>query len=676
MLSELSDLVALVPLGVSALAILMGPGLLVLLPLRTPIPAAIALAPAAGLVPLGVTSMALAVWGIPWNLPTALCGVAVSSVPIWILGRWFRLGFPCGEKAHLDRLYAVGLIASLFVGALLTVIALHRGMGSIGVASQGWDPIFHMNAVQWIRESGNATPWSVSPIYGESSANYYPVGWHLIASLIPGDVVAAANVLTLLIGGVLWPIGLTYLASVVFPKRPIIWLLTPVLAASYISFPYAQLVRSGQWPNGFGTALVPAALAILIVLLRMLFIRRTERQYPRGPHLRDGSSAFLIGALTVMGTAVAHPGALMALAIAAIPFAVAYWLPWLRDVLRHRDRAGVLSLLAGAGLLTVALTVLSRSPLLEAVMRYERAVRAELPDSLYLAMFDLATFPALQAPDIDEFNTYIGLLAIAGALVGLFRKERRPLAIAWMSFVLLHVLAAGPENPARWLTGFWYKDTQRIAPMITMTGVLLAGWMLDAAARKLSSIVRQTIDRTPASREFSRTAAVVALVLVAVTYFASDNYRSAERVAVAAKNYRTDTAGLGVLSASEQDFIAAKADLLPEGAVVVGDPFNGETFFYTLAQRRVVYSQLGSATSGQGAKEFLRVAFNRIHADPAVCEALGRLGATHFYEDRPGISHGSDTLRSWPGFYGTNTDQGFEVVATDGTHSLYRITAC
>jgi hypothetical protein len=674
MLHELYALVALVPMGLTALAILMGPGLLILLALRTPVPTAVALSPAVGLVPLSVTSAALEAWQIPWSLPTALCGVVISFAVFWILSR--RFSFPRVEKAKLDRVYVVGLLGTLLGGSLLAVIALHRGMGSIEVASQGWDPIFHMNAVQWIRESGNATPWSVSPIYGGSSANYYPVGWHLIASLIPGDVVAASNVLTLLIGGVLWPIGLTYLASAVFPGRPIIWLLTPLLAASYISFPYAQLMRSGQWPNGFGTALVPAALAILIMVLRMLFTRRTERRHSSGLHFKERTPASVVGALALTGTAIAHPGALMALAVAALPFAVAYWLPWLLDVLRHRSRAGVISLLAAAGLLTITLTVLSRSSLLEGVMRYERAVRAELPDSIYLAIFDLATFPVLQAPDMDEFNTYVGLLAIAGALVGLFHKDRRALAVAWTSFVLLHLLAAGPENPARWLTGFWYKDTQRIAPMITMTGVLLAAWILDASARKLSSVIYRMIHRPPASREFYRTAAVVALTLVAVTYLASDNYRSAERIAVAAKNYRTDEAGLGVLSAGEQEFISATADRLPEDAVVVGDPFNGETFFYTLAQRRVVYTQLGSATSGQEAKEYLRTAFNQIHTDPAVCRALGQLGVTHFYQDRPGISHGSDALRVWPGFYGTNTEEGFEVLATDGTHSLYKITAC
>ena len=126
----------------------------------------------------------------------------------------------------------------------------------------------------------------------------------------------------------------------------------------------------------------------------------------------------------------------------------------------------------------------------------------------------------------------------------------------------------------------------------------------------------------------------------------------------------------------EQAFIDRAGALLPANAVVIGDPFNGATYFYALTGRRVVYPQLGAPTAGNAAKELLRTRFNRLATDKAACEAVRKVGATHFYEDAPGSSHGSDSLKRWPGFYNVPTNQGFEKIVSDGGRTLYRITAC
>jgi hypothetical protein len=161
------------------------------------------------------------------------------------------------------------------------------------------------------------------------------------------------------------------------------------------------------------------------------------------------------------------------------------------------------------------------------------------------------------------------------------------------------------------------------------------------------------------------------------TYWVSGSYRSVERVAVAAQNYVvSDQPGTGVLSSGEQEFIERAGAMLPGNAAVIGDPFNGETYFYTLTGRHVVYTQLGGATSGSPAKELLRTGFNRLATDKSICEAVREVGATHFYEDAPGSSHGSTGLKQWPGFYNVPTGRGFEKVASANGRTLYRITAC
>ena len=140
---------------------------------------------------------------------------------------------------------------------MVTCLALLRGIGDPAKASQGWDPIFHLNVLTWIQESGSATPWGVAPIFGAGRSTYYPAGWHSAVSLVPGSMTEAANLSSIVIGGMIWPIGLMFLASAVLPRHPAAWALTPVFAASFVSFPFSQLLRSGQWPNGLATALVP-----------------------------------------------------------------------------------------------------------------------------------------------------------------------------------------------------------------------------------------------------------------------------------------------------------------------------------------------------------------------------------------------------------------------------------
>ncbi|MFE4545446.1 DUF6541 family protein [Arthrobacter sp. NPDC056727] len=707
MLDWLSGLTSSAPTVVFLVTAFFLPGLLVLLPLKPGWPAAIALSPAVTLLMLLAGSFATAALGLPWNAATA----ALTALPLvllaWLAGRRFALGQPLAPgSAGLPTWLAVGAATAL--GSAVTCLALLRGIGDPATASQGWDPIFHLNALRWIQESGQATPWSIAPIFGAGRATYYPAGWHSAVALVPGSVSEAANLSSIVIGGLIWPAGLAFLATAVLPRHPAAWALTPLVGASFISFPFSQLLRSGQWPNGLATALVPATLALAVLLLR----RVTSAGTPAGPTAvasagpsagpsagRSGMQAgtragaparghiplAIILVAVLGGCAAAHPSALFAIAVAVLPFVAARFLPLLVRGVRRRPLPTLAAVLVAVLLAAAAWSVLANSRLLAGVMAYRRAVRAAVPDSLYLAFFDLPRFPALSPPAPDDFNIAVGLLVILGAVVAVFVREARPLAATWLAFVGLYVLAAGPENGLRWLTGFWYKDTQRIAPFIAMAGSLLAALAIavvtGAAVRAVMRVISaRPHEARPAAGRWPVPAILFTVAAAAVTgalYVGSGSYRSVERVAVSAQNYTvSDKPGAGVLSSGEQAFIERAGSMLPDDAVVIGDPFNGETYFYALTGRHVVYTQLGAPTAGSAAKELLRTGFNRLAADPAVCDAVRKVGATYFYEDAPGGSHGSVSLKRWPGFYNVPTEQGFEKVASAEGRTLYRITAC
>lgn len=655
------------------IAVFFLPGLLVLLPLKPGWPAATALSPAITLLIFLAGSFLADAVGVPWNAASAAVTALPPILAGWLAGRRFSFSTPL-PPAGLGWPATIAVGAGVAIGSAVTCLALLRGIGDPATASQGWDPIFHLNVLRWIQESGSATPWGVAPIFGAGPPTYYPAGWHSAVALVPGGVTEAANLSSIVIGGMIWPIGLAFLASVVLPRHPAAWALTPLIAASFVSFPFSQLLRSGQWPNGLATALVPATLAVMVLLLRRL----TPEQRAGTPAREHVLLAIILAAL-LGGCVAAHPSAIFATAVAALPFVAARLLSILVRGARRRPWRAVAAAAAVVAVVA-ACAMLANSRLLTGVMAYRRAVRAEVPDSLHLALFDLPRFPALSPPAADDFNLAVGLLAILGAAVAVFVREARPLAISWLAFVALYVLAAGPENGLRWLTGFWYKDTQRIAPFIAMTGSLLAALAIAVPARAASRAVSARLSSGRTGGRWPVSAILVALpaaVMICGIYWASGSYRSVERVAVAAQNYVvSDKPGTGVLSRGEQAFIERSGAMLPADAVVIGDPFNGETYFYALTGRHVVYTQLGAPTAGSRAKELLRTGFNRLRTDKSICEAVLKVGATHFYEDAPGTSHGSASLKRWPGFYNVPTDQGFEKIASADGRALYRITAC
>ncbi|MDQ4045901.1 MAG: hypothetical protein M3127_00845, partial [Actinomycetota bacterium] len=578
MLDWISGLAPSALTAVVLAAVFFLPGLLILLPLKPGWPAAIALSPAVTLLVLLAGSFLAAATGLPWNLGTAALVALPPVLAAWLAGRRFNFGRPL-TPAGLAIPTVLGVAAGIAVGSAVTCLALLRGIGHPATASHGWDPIFHLNVLRWIQESGKATPWSIAPLFGDGLPTYYPAGWHSAVALAPGGVSEAANLSSIIIGGVIWPVGLAFLAMAVLPRHPAAWALTPLIAASFVSFPFSQLLRSGQWPNGLGTALVPATLAVAVLLLRRLTAEGRTGAPARERVLLTAILLALLG-----GCTAAHPSTLFVVAAAVLPFVAACFLPLLARGIRCRPLPTLAAAVAAVVLAATAWSVLANSRLLTGVMAYPRAVRAKIPDSLHLAFFDLPRFPALSPPAPDDFNLAVGLLVILGAAVAVFVREARPLAVAWLAFVGLYVLAAGPENGLRWLTGFWYKDTQRIAPFIAMTGSLLAALAIAVPAGMVIRAVSARLPLERAAGRYSIPAALFTAALVLVSYglyAGSGSYRSVERVAVAAQNYVvSDKPGTGVLSKGEQAFIERAGAMLPADAVVIGDPFNGAAYFY------------------------------------------------------------------------------------------------
>src|SRR5699024_12014644 len=80
----------------------------------------------------------------------------------------------------------------------------------------------------------------------EGQEGYYPALWHQAASLVTqlagqDDIILASNVLMLVIGAVVWPLGLVALVGTTTSAGPLGWLLTGALAGVSALFPLALM---------------------------------------------------------------------------------------------------------------------------------------------------------------------------------------------------------------------------------------------------------------------------------------------------------------------------------------------------------------------------------------------------------------------------------------------------
>lgn len=746
------------------LAVFYLPGFLALRALRQPAVRALVLAPAAGTALAAVGTMICLLTGVRWNLLSATVLAALGIGLCWLAGR--AINPPHAPVVAVPRSVQWMMAASLAVTALILGSVMIQAMGSIDRVSQAWDPTYHVNVLQWIKQNGQASPWSIWPIFGAAPPSFYPAGWHAMVSLVPGDVVTAGNLSCLVIGCLVWPASLALLARSLFPARPLVWVLTPLVASSMLAFPFVQMFRAGQWPNGFAAALLPAILALGIELLQRLpgagapvgriaaadpatgsgpapgtrpdvdaapaTSRRPDVHHSPGSppdvsvapgpryDVDAGAVAVAVGlsqtratrrrttadlaalAIVTFGAAWIHPSALASLLVLGGVYLIRITVLGLVR-LWHSHRhwfVAVVGMLAVA--VAAVVVLLTQSQLLAGVMSYPRGRTAGWEDALVWLFFDLPRQPDSADAVPGSYAVVVGVLMVCGALLACFSARTWPAVAGMAGAVVLFILAAGPEdNPFRWLTGFWYTDPPRIAPLVHIFGVVFAALALDQLCTLLVWLIHPQRARTnalagartdaPASAAASTdvrsdtlarlerqqlAAAGLAFVVLAAVFVTTGAFRHDVRVDTASIRYGiTEHPDGRALMGGEQDFIRSLGPLLPADAVVIGDPFNGLPYIYSLTGHQTVYFQ-NVSTAGSKDKDYLRRHFRNIGADPRVCPALRSTGATYLYDDQPIRGYQHSAKHQWPGFHNIDFSHGFRLIASHGSAALYEITAC
>lgn len=642
-MSWVSILPALIVTG----ALLFLPGLLLGFLLRLRGMRLLALAPALSVSLVAVAALAAPFVGIRWSILPVLILTAVAAVAAYFWSK--HVGKPALLRQSSNARQLVAVIVSIVVPALLIAFVLVRSMHDPEFFSQRYDNFFHLNAVQYVLDTGNASPLWLGSMTSPAGVPFYPSGWHAMVSIIVAlsgaSVPLASNAMIIVVAAVVWPIGAVFLVRELLGRNQILTVIAGALAAAFPAFPFLLLHYGVLYPLFLGLAVAPAAIVVAWWLLRP----------GRVPRRQDWA---LLLVLVVPGLGVAHPGALMAVVALTVPFVLARLLHQMRTPGRPRlIGIGLLVAYAAAG---VVLLQVVRPP---ASQIYWPIINT-VPDSI----------GEVVAASVYGYPSSLGITALM--IIGAYSVIRRGtyarwsiLAMAVISAVLYIIVSASPYETLRfWFTAPWYNNPPRIAafwaigvlPLAALGGIVLVTWLL---RQRLLVPVRRFFERLPIVL-----IAIVVIALVGVTQ------NAAIRQAAADIEFTYELRPGGpILSPDELDLMEDLADLVPEDAVIAGDPWTGASFAYGVSGRRVLMPHLLMDLTDDA--EAINTMLSTEGDSPEVCAALEDTGVGYVldfsadgdFQENDGDYSGLDDLDSSP---------YVELVEQRGDAKLFKIVSC
>ncbi len=627
-----------------------------------------------GLAPLltggivAASGVVAAVVGIRFS-PAVVVGAALGLAALaWgvrrLTGGW--LG-PRLSLRRPRRLIGWTVALTAVPAALLTARRMLRAIGDPTHVAQTYDTAYHLNSVKLMLDTGDASTLHMTLTDPGASSTYYPGLWHglttLVIQLTGAPIPTAANWVSVAIAVVVWPLALLAFARVVFGPRPVLLGLTAALAFAMTQFPTRLLAYGILYPNLLSYAYLPALLAaIALVLWRA---RGWARLVPLG----------LVG-VGCLAIVVAQPNGLFTVGYVVVPMLV--------QVAAHasgrayRARKPMVWIAAmWAGLLALFAVAYSAAGRVPMVAEFRESSSWPLRSGRKAATLDLINMSALQPGGAANY-VVAGLIAV-GAVTCLFVRRWRWLPFGYAILGLLYVVCMGQPGDLRMrLTGYWYTDAERLAAQLPLLGVPLAVVGLAAICYGGQRFVAARSARFAALPRSRVTAAMCVVTVVLGLLFSVVLPRTAvyrDAYAALAATYAVDPDSEhseGLLDEHELRMMETVELVVPADEAVIGNPWDGSSLTYALADRTAIYPHMKIAPNPDAA--LIATHLFEAKTDPRVCAAVRRQHVG--YVLRMGrLLWGSDPV-GYVGLDGLVEAGVARLVSQDGRARLYEITAC
>lgn len=560
---------------------------------------------------------------------------------------------PRGRRAHAITL-AVGLAIPAVVIGVRTLTAI----GAPENIAQLFDNVFHLNAVSLIAATGAGSSLTLGNLT-TASAGFYPAAFHDLTALvvgIAGGAPVALNTVTLVLVALVWPVSCVFLATRIFGSRPAVIVAAGVLCTAFSEVPWRMMSFGILYSFLAGLTMLPALLGLL---LQFLGVART-RALPA-----IAAVAAVAGA--AIGIALAHPSIVIAALLFSLPFALQRLLRVRADARARGARAAwasaaVVVLYAAAA---VAVFVVIRPPLDTA------------PWNPTASVSDAVNAVIRIAPGYASYNVILRGLAAAGAVgILVYRRWAWPVfgmfAIGGLLFVASASFPLGPERD--FLTGVWYRDTERLAAIDAVAAFpLVVAGAVAVIDLVVWIVLRLVVKRHPQAWRAGVVAALavpLALALVPLTQQSA----IARAVELIAGGFAPGPAA-ALLSLDERTLLGQLDEYVPADEAVVGNPITGASLTEAFAERTAIAPHVfGTRTD---AERYLLDHWRDAGSDPAVCPLVRDLHAYWALDfGANGVLGGDGDRLPGTGDLNEGVPPGITRVEQIGQAGLYEATVC
>ena len=660
---------ATIPLLLFAVVLAFGPGYAMGWALRVPARLRVFYAPLLTFALVAVSAIVLGKTGIPWSLisfvPVAAVLVAAAAGLMWLVGRrWPALASASWPGNDVPVAWPV-------VGAVLGgFLVLHMTEDMVygpEAFSQSLDNSFHMNAIRWIQEHGDASSLTLGAVSAaDQQPTFYPAGWHDFVSLIystTGTSIATATIVTVLLtASFVWPCSLVAFSLSIPKRRRLQALAIPAIIGGFAAFPGLLLRWGVLFPNLLGYALLPTFVALMAHLVQALLRREFSVL------LSLGLSA-LVG---IAGLALVHPNAVVSAVVFALPMLLAGVVQVSRshELALRQKWVGSL-LLVGVSIGCVGAWLVLR-PGASASNTWEPMLTEG--EALYQFLF-LGLENANQLRDTFNPSYLAGFLALWGAGYLLYKHRNLWLIASWALIGYLWIIAATvPRGDFRLLmVGPWYTDHFRLAALVVFPSVILAGIGLGGFVEGLLTWIVRRVPRT-ARLNVATAGMGVAAVLVLVLAGLTSRVPSVQETTLAvSKEYRVTPSSV-VLNQDEMNVINEIPKIVPKGDVIVNNPWDGSAYIYALADRHLTGYHFEFDTS----PKYSAIMHNLKDArtNPEVCREVNKYKAHWYVHLENQLNFGPDAQKNYDGLVAAIGTDVLTPVYSSGPMTLYRISAC
>ncbi|MFF2315671.1 DUF6541 family protein [Arthrobacter sp. NPDC058097] len=626
------------------------------------------LAPVLSLSIAGVGAVLAPFVHVEWGIGVVLVTAALASAAAWAVTRrpWQRpaptaVGQAVQQGDGWPTL-AAGAIG-VAVGALLIARRVIQLVGEPDNISQRYDNVFHLNAVRFILDTGNASTLNLGSMAGGTGglSSVYPAVWHSLAALVSqltgASVPVSVNVINLVASAVIWPISVVFLTRVVIGPRPVGLMAAGVLSAGFLAFPYLLLVWGPLFPNLLSVSALPAGVAAVIFVCRL------------SPTLREPPlRAWLVLLVAVPGLALSHMSAVNALLAFSIPVVLARLFLYVREMIRTKASARKFALVAVASVAGAVAVVIAWQ---------------KLRPAPYNGWTPHQTVPGAIGEVIANgpMKTDATLLISVLALIGVARIVRRRTQLWLLGCYLvagfLYVVDAG--FAAGWarafFTGTWYQDTYRLAAYLPIFAVVLAALGVLATADTIKAAAGVLALKVPRAGVRLRGIAGFAAIVAVCLGLGWATQAGPVRGYVASSQYffERDTKD-SIVSSDEYALLARLGSEVPEDAVIAVNPWNGGALAYAFSDRKVLEFHMGQRET----KSMRVVAESLAKADtsPTVCDAVRETRVSYALDFGTQYLLNHPESRTYPGLQNLASSGAVKLVDQQGNAKLFKVVAC